>query len=79
MILSVSHRVHDLQFIKGIVGINSNVSDGDVVETLVKIFKQKKIGQLVDGKNYKIPLDSDLVTFFNDKDAQRAIKEYEYY
>src|SRR5918993_410709 len=78
MILSVSHRVHDLQFIKGIVGINSNVSDGDVVETLVKIFKQKKIGQLVDGKNYKIPLDSDLVTFFNDKDAQRTIKEYEY-
>jgi type IV secretory pathway TrbF-like protein len=23
-------------------------------------------------------LDSDLVTFFNDKDAQRTIKEYEY-
>jgi len=61
----------------GIVGINSNVSDGDVVETLVKMFKQKKIGQLVDSKNYKISLDSDLVNFFNDKDAQHTIKEYE--
>ena len=69
---------HDLQFIKGIVGLTSNVPDGDVVEVLVKMFKQKKIGQLVDGKNYRIPLDSDLVTFFNDKDAQKIIKEYEY-
>jgi len=69
---------HDLQFIKGIVGLTANVPDGDVVETLVKMFKQKKIGQLVDGKNYKIPLDSDLVTFFNDRDAQKTIKKYEY-
>ena len=42
------------------------------------MFKQKKIGQLVDGNNYKIPLDNDLVTFFYDKDVQRTIKEYEY-
>src|SRR5918995_966547 len=69
---------HDLQFIKGIVDLTSNVPDGDVVETLVKMFKQKKIGQLIEGKNYKIPLDSDLVTFFNDKDAQKTIREYEY-
>jgi hypothetical protein len=39
------------------------------------MLKQKKIGQLIDGKNYKISLDSDLVTFFNDKDAQQTIKE----
>jgi hypothetical protein len=69
---------NDLQFIKVIVGISANIPDGEVVETLVKMFKQKKIGQLIDGKNYKIPLDSDLVTFFNDKDAQKTIKEYEY-
>ena len=68
----------DLQFIRGIVGIHPCSSDGDVVETLVRMFKQKKIGQLVDGKNYKVPLDSDLVTFFNENDAQRTIKEYEY-
>ena len=42
------------------------------------MFKQKKIGQLVDGKDYKIPLDSDLVTFFNDRDYQKKIKEYQY-
>jgi len=69
---------HDLQFIKGLIGISPNVPDGDVVETLVKMFKQKKIGQLIEGKNYRILLDSDLVTFFNDKDAQRTIREYEY-
>ena|SRR5215207_7836523 len=56
---------HDLQFIKGIVGINSNVPDGEVVETLIKMFKQKKIGQLSLGKDIRIPLDSeDMVTFF---------------
>ena len=78
-IIRISKSVrHDLQFIKGIVGLMSNVPDGDVVETLVKMFKQKKISQLIEGKNYKIPLDSDIVTFFNDKDAQKTIKEYEY-
>lgn len=66
-----------MQFIKGFVGVASNVPDGEVIEVLIKMLK-KKIGQLIDGKNYKIPLDSDLVTFFNDKDAQKTIKEYEY-
>jgi hypothetical protein len=42
------------------------------------MFKQKKIGQLIDGKNYKTPLDSDLVTFFNDWMLKKTIKEYEY-
>ena len=78
-VIRISGNVrHDLQFIKGFVGIASNIPDGEVIEVLIKMFKQKKIGQLIDGKNYKIPLDSDLVTFFNDKDAQKTIKEYEY-
>ena len=66
-----------MHFIKGFVGVASNVPDGEVIEVLIKMLK-KKIGQLIDGKNYKITLDSDLVTFFNDKDAQITIKEYEY-
>jgi hypothetical protein len=70
---------NDLQFIKGIVGINSNVSDGEVVETLIKMFKQKKIGQLSLGKDIRTPLDSeDMVTFFKDKETEKTIKEYEY-
>jgi len=71
---------HDLQFIKGIIGINPRSSEGDVIEALVKMFKQKKIGQLIaeGGQNYKIPLDSDLVTFFNNSNIQQTIKEYEY-
>lgn len=33
-----------------------------------QVFKQKKkIAQVIDGKNYKITLDSDVVTFFNGK------------
>ena len=52
----------DLQFIRGIIGVHPCSSEGDVVEALVKMFKQKKIGQLIEGKNYKIPLDSDLVS-----------------
>ena len=66
-IIRISESVRrDLQFIKGIVGLMSNVPDGDVVDTLVKMFKQKKIGQLIEGKNYKISLDLDLVAFFNE-------------
>jgi hypothetical protein len=67
-----------LQFIKSIVGIAPNVPDGDVVETLVKMFNQKKIGQLIDGKNYKIPLGSDSISFFNNNEVQKTIKEYEH-
>ena len=37
---------HNLQFIKGFVGIASNVPD-EVIEVLIKMFKQKKIGQLI--------------------------------
>ena len=71
---------HNLQFIKGFVGIANNVPDGEVIEVLINMFKQKKIGQLSDGKySLKTPLESDsLVTFFADKEAQQAIKEYEY-
>ena len=42
------------------------------------MFKQKTIGQLIDGNNYKISLDSDFVTFSCNKDAQKTIKEYKY-
>lgn len=70
---------NDLQFIKGIVGIGANVPDGEVVETLIKMFKQKKIGQLSLGKDIRIPLDSeDMVTFFKDKESEKTIKDYEY-
>jgi hypothetical protein len=68
-VISISGNVrHDLQFINGFVGIANNVPDGEVIEVLINMFKQKKIGQLSDGKYLKIPLESDsLVTFFADK------------
>ena len=70
---------HDLQFIKGVIGINSSSSEGDVVENLIRMFKQKKIGQLSLGKDIRIPLDSeDMVTFFKDKERETTIKDYEY-
>jgi hypothetical protein len=37
---------NDLQFIKGIVGIHPCSSEGDVVETLVKMFKQRRLASL---------------------------------
>ena len=55
----------DLQFIKVVIGIHPGSSEGDVIENLIKMFKQKKIGQLSSGKDIRIPLDSeDMVTFF---------------
>ena len=70
---------HDLQFIKGVIGINSASSDGDVVENLIRMLKQKKIGQLSLGKDIRIPLDSeDMITFFKDKERETTIKDYEY-
>ena len=47
-VIRISGNVrHNLQFIKGFVGIASNVPDGEVIEVLIKMFKQKKIGQLI--------------------------------
>ena len=70
---------HDLQFIKGVIGINSASSEGDVVENLIRMFKQKKIGQLSLNKAIRIPLDSeDMVTFFKDKERETTIKDYEH-
>jgi hypothetical protein len=44
------------------------------------MFKHKKIGQLSLRKDIRIPLDSDndMVTFFNDKEIEKVIKDYEY-
>jgi hypothetical protein len=44
------------------------------------MFKHKKIGQLSLRKDIRIPLDSDddMVTFFDDKETEKAIKDYEY-
>ena len=43
------------------------------------MFKHKKIGQLSLRKDIRIPLDSDddMVTFFNDKETEKAIKDYD--
>ena len=69
----------DLQFIEGVIGIHPGSSEGDVIENLIKMFKQKKIGQLSSGKDIRIPLDSeDMVTFFKDKETEKTIKDYEY-
>lgn len=44
------------------------------------MFKHKKIGQLSLRKDIRIPPDSDddMVTFFNDKETEKVIKDYEY-
>ena len=54
-------------------------TEGDVIESLIRMFKQKKIGQLSLGKDITIPLDTeDMVTFFKDKETEKTIKDYEY-
>jgi hypothetical protein len=64
----------DLQFIKDVIGINPGSSEGGVIEILIKMFKQKKIGQLSLGKDIRIPLDTeDMVTFFKDKETENTI------
>ena len=48
------------------------------MENLIKMFKQKKIGQLSVGNDISIPLNSEyLITFFKDRD-KKTIKEYGY-
>jgi hypothetical protein len=60
----------DLQFIKGVIGINPGSSEGDMIENLIKMFKQKKIGQLSLGKDIRIPLyTEDKITFFKEKET----------
>ena len=46
---------------------------------MIKMFKQKKRGQLSLGQDIRIQLDSDdMVTFFKDKETEKTIKDYEY-
>src|ERR687898_1391547 len=60
-----------LQFIKGVIGIHPGSSEGDVIENLIKMFKQKKIGQLSSGKDLSIQLNTeDMVTLFKDKEKE---------
>jgi hypothetical protein len=58
-----------------VIGINPGSSEGDVIESLIKMFKQKKIGQLSLGKDIRIPLDTeDMVTYFKDKETENTIR-----
>ena len=42
-VIRISENVrHDLQFLKSLVGIASNVPDGEVLEILIKMFKTEK-------------------------------------
>jgi hypothetical protein len=69
----------DLQFIKGIIGLNTAVPDGDVVESLISMFKQKKIGQLNSGKGFSMPIEADsVIDFLTNKETEQALKDYEY-
>lgn len=79
-VIRISGNVrHNLQFIKGFVVIASNVTDSEIIEVLINMFKQKKICQFLYCKHLKTPLESDIVvTFFAEKDAQKTTKEYEY-
>jgi hypothetical protein len=54
-----------------------DVSDGEVIEVLIKVLKQKKIGQLIDGKNYKIPLKVTLLLSSMKRMLKKTIMEYE--
>jgi hypothetical protein len=54
-----------------VIGINPGSSEGDVIENLIRMFKQKKIGQLSSGKDIRLLLDSeDMVTFLKIKRQQ---------
>ena len=70
----------ELQFLKGILPrMNSMTPDGEVLQYLLQMFKDKKIGQLSSGKDFKSPLEVDsLATFYTDKEAAETIKGYEY-
>jgi len=54
-----------------VIGINLGSSEGDVIENLIRIFMQKKIGQISSGKDIRLPLDTeDMVTFLKIKRQQ---------
>lgn len=44
-VIRIKDRIRsDFQFIKGVIGINLGSTEDDVIENLIKMFKQKKIG-----------------------------------
>jgi hypothetical protein len=60
--------------------MNPTVPDGEVIESLVQMYKDGKIGQLNTGKGFNMPIESkqSVASFYNDKQAAEAIKSYEY-
>ena len=70
----------ELQFLKGAIGLNPSVGEGEVVEKLIEMYKGKKIGQLNAGKGFNSPLEKDqsLEDFNNDKQIEETINSYEY-
>ena len=44
-VIRIKDRIRsDFQFIKGVIGINLGSTEDDVIENLIKMFKQKMIG-----------------------------------
>ena len=71
-ILFVSHIALEVIYNSlSVIGIHPGSSEGDVIENLIKMFKQKKIGQLSSGKDLSIQLNTeDMVTLFKDKEKE---------
>lgn len=60
--------------------MDSATPDGEVINRLITMFEEKKIGMLASGKDIRAPLEKDQsVDNFNEiKKVEQTLKDYEY-
>ena len=71
----------NIRFYKGILPqMNSMTPDGEVVQYLIKMFEEKRIGMLASGKDFRVPLEKNETVdeFLDNKKTEQALKDYEY-
>jgi hypothetical protein len=76
-----SEDQRELRFLKGMLPqMNSMTPDGEVVQLLIAMYLEKRIGMLSAGKGFKMPIEKDenVNQFLDNKKTEQALKDYEY-
>ena len=76
-----SEDQRELRFLKGVLPqMNSMTPDGEVVQLLIKMYHEKRIGMLAAGKGFNMPTEKDegVDQFLENKKTEQTLKDYEY-
>ena len=76
-----SEDQRELRFLKGILPqMNSMTPDGEVIQLLIQMYQEKRIGMLSAGKGFRMPIEKDesIDQFLDTKHIEQTLKDYEW-